>query len=103
MPLYECEDVVNNGSRPISGFQVQFTHGSAGGATLAVDTMNVRTTLEPGAALETRCYGFSGRTSPGVFHYAKFSSQGTPDQTPPTIIFKGQRSTLSAAVTEVYF
>jgi len=102
-PLYECVDLRNDGSHSIVGFQVQFQHLSMTGDSLAVDTMNIRQTVDPGGVLKDSCNAFRGTTRPGLYHYAEVASQGSPDHSPPTIIFNGQSSALTVWINAVYY
>ncbi len=103
VPLYECVDLRNDGERSIVGVQVQFEHIGMSGENLAVDTVNVRQTIQPRGILKDQCNAFRGSTVPGLYHYAQAASHGAADHLPPTIIFKGQSSTLAVWVNAVYY
>ncbi len=103
LPLYACADVTNVSSKPITHFQIVFTHLAEDGTMLGSDPLDIHAQVATGATLQMNCGTFDGDTSPSIYEYAIAASSGAPMSKVPTILYKGKRSTVNARIAEVDF
>lgn len=104
VPTFECVDLTNTSSKPVTHVQIGFSHLGSNGASLgSSDPLDLRATIAPGASLRTNCRPFRGTISPNEFSYGKLAAEGIPSSAVPQLLFGGVTSTVNAQVNEVDF